>query len=894
MASAADLKTKGNEYFKKGEYKDALAQYRLALQAADVTSDIKLAALKNSAACNLKLASMVTRLLHANAADQFSAILLSGNIRAIKALVRIFAKGIEAVSESADVTAAMSETTTALLTHVIAIIKNRKVGLDGRAAAVNAIMTNAKRADIAKRFMTLGGVRALLILAALSPSPLQHAQAAAAAAEGKKQVTKGDKKEGDKGKDDTAGAGDANDGALGLRGAISVTLQRIHDATKAKGLPDEQFVADCLNQVKFVDDPQANLPATNVLITIMAAVVDVGNQILEHEDVFAHLMKMAQSSDMEVQCAAAEAIAHAASDKKRARGIMMEGFPILKTLYAKELPDVIRVRALCGLCKMASVGSGAKNLRSMSEHSMINLAKKLRPFLLESSHDDDVRKWASEGLAYLSLDADVKELISNDDAVLKAVHRVCVGQDTTIQFSLANMLVNLTNSFDKPEASEEQEQLKKLGKFAGENIPEPHEKDADEFVQKRVDRLVEHGFVTALVQLSKTQSEGTREQVARVLLALTEKQQHRGTVVAQGGARVLLELARENTDKGMIKAAHALAKIAITTDPTIAFPGQRVAELVKPLVKLSRERNGLMMFEAAMAMTNLASINDDLRNKLLRDKAVARLEDMMFDEDPLIRRAATEGLCNCFYSEKIFDQFAKKDGASFERLKLWILFAGVEQDDFDLPTCRAASGGLAILSSSPDVCQRIVDEKQGMQVLKELMVCGEAELQHRGLHIARNMVATSKEIAQHFTEQEMLVIITALEVTSTNVTIKQYTLNILEQLAKYGLVESVEAVRKSAVGAAAEIQAMRQRWQEEAKARQEEEEEEEELSDADDDGDDKEEEEVEEIEADTTKKMEKTKKKGDKKADDVEEAPQYVAPARPDDDTGPKVEILEE
>lgn len=79
----------------------------------------------------------------------------------------------------------------------------------------------------------------------------------------------------------------------------------------------------------------------------------------------------------------------------------------------------------------------------------------------------------------------------------------------------------------------------------------------------------------------------------------------------------------------------------------IAFPGQRAAELVQPLVQLSRsplslscdalvltlfytvsfvldlttqwtniilrERNGLMMFEAAMAMTNLASINDDLR-----------------------------------------------------------------------------------------------------------------------------------------------------------------------------------------------------------------------------------------------------------------------------------------
>lgn len=82
------------------------------------------------------------------------------------------------------------------------------------------------------------------------------------------------------------------------------------------------------------------------------------------------------------------------------------------------------------------------------------------------------------------------------------------------------MLVNISNSFDKPEITPEQEELKKLGeavlwrravaaddahvspplplrrsrcpapafhvgKFAGESIPEPHKLDSDEFVKKR-------------------------------------------------------------------------------------------------------------------------------------------------------------------------------------------------------------------------------------------------------------------------------------------------------------------------------------------------------------------------------------------------------------------------
>jgi hypothetical protein len=40
--------------------------------------------------------------------------------------------------------------------------------------------------------------------------------------------------------------------------------------------------------------------------------------------------------------------------------------------------------------------------------------------------------------------------------------------------------------------------------------------------------------------------------------------------------QALLPLASEGTPAGMTKAAQALAKIAITTNPENAFPGQRV------------------------------------------------------------------------------------------------------------------------------------------------------------------------------------------------------------------------------------------------------------------------------------------------------------------------------
>ena len=38
-----------------------------------------------------------------------------------------------------------------------------------------------------------------------------------------------------------------------------------------------------------------------------------------------------------------------------------------------------------------------------------------------------------------------------------------------------------------------------------------------------------------------------------------------------------------------------------------------MSELVRPLVKLIQERNGLYQFEGCMALCNLASVSEDLR-----------------------------------------------------------------------------------------------------------------------------------------------------------------------------------------------------------------------------------------------------------------------------------------
>lgn len=59
-----------------------------------------------------------------------------------------------------------------------------------------------------------------------------------------------------------------------------------------------------------------------------------------------------------------------------------------------------------------------------------------------------------------------------------------------------------------------------------------------------------------------------------------KEREHRGTVVSEGGAKLLLSLAKDCTVPGKLLAAQALARIGITINPEIAFPGQRVCSFL--------------------------------------------------------------------------------------------------------------------------------------------------------------------------------------------------------------------------------------------------------------------------------------------------------------------------
>ncbi len=150
-------------------------------------------------------------------------------------------------------------------------------------------------------------------------------------------------------------------------------------------------------------------------------------------------------------------------------------------------------------------------------------------------HDKGIRKWAIEGLSYLTLDAEVKEKLIEDREALQAMVEVAKSGDLSVVYGFVTTLVNLTNSYDTQEVIPE---MLELAKFARQHIPETHELDDRDFVLKRIEILAKEGITSGLVALSKTDSNNCKELIARVLNAICEMQELRGLVVQQGGAKV--------------------------------------------------------------------------------------------------------------------------------------------------------------------------------------------------------------------------------------------------------------------------------------------------------------------------------------------------------------------
>uniref|UniRef100_A0A8C3VDY6 Protein unc-45 homolog A n=1 Tax=Catharus ustulatus TaxID=91951 RepID=A0A8C3VDY6_CATUS len=526
------------------------------------------------------------------------------------------------------------------------------------------------------------------------------------------------------------------------------------------------------------------LRAIQTVSCLLQGPSDAGNRVLELEGIMDSVLSLCASVTEAHQLVAVEALIHAADKAKRASFITANGVNLLKEIYKHSERDSIRIRALVGLCKLGSAGGTDFSMKQFAEGSTMKLAKQCRKWLCNEAIDAGTRRWAVEGLAYLTFDADVKEEFVEDKAAIPACSSLL--WDRSVLYAVASTLVNCTNSYDHEEPDP---QMLELAKYAKQHIPEQHPKDKPEFVKRRVRKLLTAGVVSALACMVKSENpaltNSCRELISRVFLALVEEAEDRGGVVAQGGGKALIPLSLEGTEVGQTKAAQALAKITITSNPEMAFPGERIYEVVRPLVSLLHlQRTGLENFEGLMALTNLAGISERLRQKILKERAVPMIEGYMFEEHELIRLAATECMCNMAMSKEVQEMFLAEGS---DRLKLMVLYSGEEDEKLR----RAASGTLAMLTSlHPPICKRIPQVTvHWLEILQALLLSPSAELQHRGAVVVMNMMAAAREVAEQLIASEMLEILSVLAKDKEKPRVAQAAQESLAHAVAYGLIK---------------------------------------------------------------------------------------------------------
>ncbi|KAM4844838.1 protein unc-45 homolog B [Thomomys bottae] len=573
----------------------------------------------------------------------------------------------------------------------------------------------------------------------------------------------------------------------------SILINKLYDDLRCDPERDH-FRKICEEYITGTFDPQnmdKNVNAIQTVSGILQGPFDLGNQLLGMKGVMEMMVALCGSEREADQLVAVEALIHASTKLSRATFIITNGVSLLKEVYKTTKNEKIKIRTLVGLCKLGSAGGTDYGLRQFAEGSTEKLAKQCRKWLCNSTIDTRTRRWAVEGLAYLTLDADVKDDFVQDIPALQAMFELAKTSDKTILYSVATTLVNCTNSYDVKELIPE---LVQLAKFSKQHVPEEHPKDKKDFVDIRVKRLLKAGVISALACMVKADSailtDQTKELLARVFLALCENAKDRGTIVAQGGGKALIPLALEGTDVGKVKAAHALAKIAAVSNPDIAFPGERVYEVVRPLVSLlDTKRDGLQNYEALLGLTNLSGRSDKLRRKIFKEKALPDIENYMFENHDQLRQAATECMCNMVVNKEVQERFLA-DGN--DRLKLVVLLCGEDDDKVQ----NAAAGALAMLTAAHrKLCLKMTQvTSQWLEILQRLCLHDQLSVQHRGLVIAYNLLEADAELAKKLVESELLEILTVVgkqEPNEKRAAVVQIARECLIKCMDYGFIKPV-------------------------------------------------------------------------------------------------------
>ncbi|KAJ3321176.1 Protein unc-45 A [Boothiomyces sp. JEL0866] len=496
--------------------------------------------------------------------------------------------------------------------------------------------------------------------------------------------------------------------------------------------PNEEKITKLFQDaiVQLIDTNQQKL-GLMALSTLFQANPKVGGTILLKEGFLDNILEIIDMEPEDVQYLTVEVLSSACNLPEAKKLIAEKSSGYLIKCLNKKTAEKLRIVASLTLVKIMSIDPAVQRELLTKE----NIGTFFSEILNDKNSSPSNKSAAIEALAYLSVHPSVKEKIVNDKNLIISLKALAQNGDRTTQYGIVLIISNLT--MYRKKLTEEEKQLKKLHKFAN-NAPEEDPLDNDDNVAKRITKLVGENILPVLVAI-KPDSDNFKEAIANIFLNIATNVPLRGAIVQSGAIKVLLKIAiSPNVNVGMI-AAHAIAKVGVTTNPALAFKGELASEVIRPLMNVIVNSNsGLAKFESLLAITNLAGMDDVVRNRIVQLDGLATLLSLQFSDHHLIRRAATEALCNMIFHPVVFAKYMDKKVD--QPLQIMVALS----DDDDDMTRRAASGLIAVLSSEPEAIPLIVTHKRIFEILTNLMASENEELIHRASEIIKNISAIER------------------------------------------------------------------------------------------------------------------------------------------------------
>jgi hypothetical protein len=370
--------------------------------------------------------------------------------------------------------------------------------------------------------------------------------------------------------------------------------------------------------------------------------------------------------------------------------------------------------------------------------------------------DNSTKQDSIEGLAYASLQPKVREDLSKSPKFLKRLIGTMSepSSPSNILFGGLTIFVNITAYL--PIQSEEEKRMAQLKAYANVQKPSaPDELLNDAAVNLRCKRMMEANIVPLLVQVCKKGSPTILSHSSQILLSLSRDSKARGTMAQQGAIKLLIQIYDTISSTAAASTtgttpypptaapatAQALSRLLISINPSHIFNAALPStSALRPLLsQLSRTESSswqLHAFEALLALTNLASLDTATQDHIIRLSFDTIIDDMLLSSHTMLRRAATELLCNLMASPMCIAQFADPEEKRAKH-RLHLLLAMTDVDD--LPTRSAAGGALAMLLSIEEAVTALLEQDKGIEFLLGLCRDENEDVKYRGVVCVRSV-----------------------------------------------------------------------------------------------------------------------------------------------------------